>query len=134
MKKLLIWTLSVILLFSLAMGVNADEPEQAADISGETTFSGTGYASFGFLTDKDDLTYRRSNGNAAITLENSAGIGSLYLIFDYEYGEYTIRDNNSETAIRAGTYSFLHEFVDLESGFGYAPTSITVDFANGGGQ
>lgn len=126
--------LSVILLFSLAMGVNADEPEQAADISSETTFSGTGYASFSFLTDKDDLSYRKSNGNAAITLENPAGIGSLYLIFDYEYGEYAIRDNNSEKVISAGTYGFLHEFVDLESGFGYAPTSITVDFANGGVQ
>ncbi len=134
MKKLLIWILSVILLFSLAISVNADEPEQATDISSGTTFSGTGYASFSFLIDKDDLSYRRSNGNAAITLENPAGIGSLYLIFDYEYGEYAIRDNNSEKVISAGTYGFLHEFADLESGFGYAPTSITVDFANGGVQ
>lgn len=134
MRKLSLLVLSAILLFSLAAGVSADEPVQAADISSETSFSGTGYGSFGFLTDKDDLTYRYSNGNASLTLENPAGMGSLYLMFDYEYGEYTIRDNSSEKVITAGTYGFLHEFVDLKAGFGYAPASVTIDFAKGSVQ
>lgn len=131
MKRTLLLIASVILLLSLAVTVSADEPQQAADISNETTFSGTGYKSFGFLTDKDDMVYRTSGGNTALTLENSTGMGSLYLMFDKEYGEYIIRDNNSDKTITAGTYDFLHEFIDLEAGFGYAPTSITVDFSNG---
>ena len=131
MKKTLLLILTVILLLSLAVAVNADEPEQATDISNETAFSGSGYKSFGFLTDKNDMTYRTSSGNTALSLESSTGIGSLYLMFDKEYGEYTIRDNNSGKTVTAGTYGFLHEFIDLEAGFGYAPTSITVDFSNG---
>ena len=131
MRKTLILIASIILLFSLALNVSANEPVQATDISSETTFTGTGYKSFGFLTDKNDMVYRTSSGNTALTLENATGMGSLYLMFDKEYGEYSVIDNDSGEAITAGTYGFLHEFIDLEAGFGYVPTSITLDFSNG---
>ena len=131
MKKILILFLSVILLLSLTFVVSAEEPAQAQDISSETDYSGTGYNGVGFLRDKKINSYGRSSGNAAITLSNPDGMASLYLMLDFGYGEYTIRDNNSDKTITAGTYGFVHEFVDLEAGFGYKPTSITLDFANG---
>jgi len=134
MRKALILFVCLVLALSVALCANAAEPAQAADISDETDFSGTGYNSFGFLTDKDDLSYRKSGGDTSIVLKNPEGMGSMYLMFDYEYGEYTIRDNNNNKAITAGTYSFLHEFIDLEAGFGYTPTSVTIEFANGAVQ
>ncbi len=131
MRKVLILILCMILAVFLAVGVSADDPVQAADISAETVFSGSGYGSFGFLTDKNNSSYRNSNGDVSLVLKNSTGIGSLYLMFDLEYGEYTITDNDSGKSITAGTYGFLHEFVDLAAAFGSAPTSVTLAFSNG---
>lgn len=130
MRKTFILLLCVLLTLFCAVGVSADETEQAVDITDETEVSGSGYKSFGFLTDKN-LYYRQSNGNTTINLENPNGMASLYLMFDYEYGEYTIKDSTNGNSITAGQYNFLHEFIDLEAGFGYLPTSLTLEFSNG---
>ena len=128
---------ALILCFLLAMSalhpVYATEETTAENISADTTYSGTGYNSLGFLHDKYDGpgAYLTSNGNASISLENASGIGSLYLMFDLEYGAYTITDKSSGKSITAGEYSILHEYVNLEEAFGYCPTSVTLDFANG---
>ena len=131
MRKPFILILCLILVAALALCVSAEELQAAADISDATEFSGSGYYKFGFLSDKNIKDYRQSDGNAVIVLDNPEGMASLYLLFDLEYGEYTIKDNNTGTVITAGTYDFLHEFIDLEAGFGYCPTSLTLDFANG---
>lgn len=131
MRKALILILSLILVAAMALSVSAEEPQMAVDISDNTVFSGTGYRKFDFLTDKDAKDYYTSGGNAAVALDNPEGIASLYLMFDLEYGEYTIKDNNTGSTIHAGTYNYLHEFVDLKAGFGYCPTSVTLLFSNG---
>ena len=122
--RLLALALCLCVLTSLAVPVRAAE---AADLSESTTISGSGYDSFDFLFDKDLKTYKKSAEAASITLECEAGIGGLYLLFDLEYGAYTITDNVSGTIITAGEQGFLHEFVELES----ATTSITLSFENG---
>jgi len=109
----------------------ATEVLTAEDIRESTSFSGTGYGSFGFLKGSNIDSYKKSDPPASITLENEAGIGSLYLMFDLEYGDYTITDNTTGQASTAGEHGFLHEFVDLEAAFGICPTSVTLDFANG---
>lgn len=104
---------------------------QAADITADTNVTVDGFKYPGFLFDKDAKTCYASKGNVSVTLENSGGIGSLYLIFDYEYGEYTVTDNASGKVLTAGAYGFLHEYLDLEGAFGTAPTSVTVSFGSG---
>ena len=106
----------------------------AQDLRSSTTISGTGYDSFSFLFDNNLTSYTKSSGNTTITLENAAGIGSLYLLLHKQYGSYTITDNTGGTAITAGEYGFLHEYIDLVQGFGYAPTSVTLTFGNGAVQ
>ena len=54
-----------------------------------------------------------------------------YLLFNKEYGEYTITNNETGDEITAGQYNFLHEYVDLETAFGSCPTSVTLRFQNG---
>lgn len=98
----------------------------AADITKETTFSGTGYDSFSFLHDKDIDTYRTAKGGASITLECGTGIGGLYLLFDLEYGAYTVTDNDTGRSFTAGTQQFLHEYLTFA-----ATTSVTLDFSSG---
>ncbi len=113
-------------LIGLAPGVSAQE-QTAVDITAQTTLTGTGYDSFRFLTDGNIDSYRRSGGNVTLTLENEAGIGGLYFMFDLEYGAYTIVDNTTGTTVTAGEYGMLHEYVELPQ----AATSVTVKFENG---
>lgn len=122
--------LCVICLFSMMPFASAEEAT-AEDLVKSTTITGTGYNSFGFLFDKNDRSYSTSSGNAKISLKNAAGMGSLYLMFNLEYGSYTITDDLNGKSITAGEYSFLHEYIDLTEAFGYAPTEITLHFSNG---
>ena len=125
-KRILAFLLIFSMLLCIVPAASA-ETGTAEDITKSTAFSGTGYSSFGFLSDGDIKKYNASNGNAEITLTNAKGFSGLYLLFDLEYGEYTITDNVSGKKITAGTHSFLHEYVALES----TTTSVTLKFQNG---
>ena len=87
MKQLLSVLLVLALLLCAVPAVSAEETATAEDITAQTTFSGSGYSSFAFLKDGNIKAYATSSGNTEITLENKAGIASLYLLFDLEYGE-----------------------------------------------
>ena len=126
MRKIFAFFLIVSLMAGLVCIVSAAETQ---DISDSTVFSGSGYSSFDFLTDKNIASYKTSSGNATITLSNDQGIGSLYLMFDLEYGQYTITADGK--TFTAGKNEILHEYVDLIAAFGAAPTSITLNFENG---
>ncbi len=126
--RLFALVLCLCILFSMVPTIHGQE-NTAGDITGSTKISGSGYTSLGFLTDGNTKTYHRSAGNASITLENEDGIGSLYLLFDEEYGTYTITDNNSNKSITFGQHGYLHEFVDLTEL--RLPTSVTISFTNG---
>ena len=126
MRRIFAFFLIIVLMAGLVCTVSA---AQTQDITDSTVFSGSGYSSFDFLKDKNISSYKTSSGNAAITLSNDAGIGSLYLLFDLEYGEYTITADGKTFA--AGKNEILHEYVDLIAAFGAAPTSVTLNFANG---
>ena len=121
---------AAILLCLLLLPLNASA-EEAADITNATNFSGTGYSSFAFLKDKLLGNYQNSTGNAQIQLDNPSGMGGLYLLFDLEYGEYTVKDNTSGQVITVGSHGMLHEFLDLSTLFGTEPTSVTLHFSNG---
>lgn len=130
-RRLIILVLCLILVFSMALAVSAENTDVAQDIRKGTTISGYGYSSLKFLIDGDIDTYKKSNGNTTIKLQNSAGIGSLYLLFHKEYGEYTVTDNITGDIITVGQYGFLHEYIDLEKAFGHCPESVTLQFKNG---
>ncbi len=130
-RKVIILVLCLMLLFSVALAVSAEETAVAQDIRKGTTISGSGYDSFKFLFDGNIDTYKKSDGNTTIKLQNDDGMGSLYLLFNLEYGQYTITDNVTGDEITAGQYNFLHEYINLEEAFGHCPTSVTLRFKNG---
>ncbi len=131
MKKAILFLLVVSILLSMPVfSVRATESE-ARDITKEAEKTVTGLRSTGFLYDGNRLSCKDSGGDLTITLEHAEGIGSLYLILGSAYGEYTVTDDTAGKTLTAGTYGFLHEFLDLEAAFGTAPTKITVHFENG---
>ncbi len=130
--KRCIGLLAVVLALLLpATAVWAEESGDAGDITAQTLFSGWGYGDLSFLKDGNITSYASSDGDAQINLSNEAGISYLYLYFDLEYGEYTITDTDSGVTIVAGGSGILHEFVDLEAGFGYAPRNVALYFGRG---
>lgn len=129
-KRITAAVLSLLTVFALLPRLSAAAREEG-DITESTAFSGTGYDSLAFLHDGNTGNYRTSDGGAVITLENDGGMGGLYLLFDLEYGSYTITDNGSGAVFTAGEKGFLHEYIDLLAAFGAAPTSVTLTFGRG---
>ena len=124
--------LAVLLCFCLLpLPAFAQQEAQAEDITKSTSVTVTGYSWSGFLTDGNLKNYQISSGNATITLENAAGMAGIYLLFDMEYGEYTVTDNASGRSVTAGTYGMLHEYIDLAAAFDGEVTSVTLSFQNG---
>jgi len=128
MKRVIAFFLCLVLLSGAVFTVSAAETQ---DITASTTFSGSGYSSFAFLSDKNIDSYQVSSGNTTITLSNDQGIGSLYLLFDLEYGAYTITNEATGETFTAGKHEMLHEYVDLIAAFGGTIKSVTLDFASG---
>lgn len=130
LKRFFAAVMCVCLLMALTPAVQAVQDGVAEDISDNTAFVCTGFERFDFLTDKNIDTYRSSSGLCRISLLNEAGIGSLYLMFDLECGEYTVEDATSGRRFTAGANGYLHEYIDLEEAFGVLPTSVTLYFEN----
>ena len=128
LKKLVIF-ISVLIL-CLSVTAYASETD-AVELTETSTFTGTGYDSVAFLKDGNSKSYKTSSGSATITITNAEGIGSLYLMFDLEYGTYVITDAETGEQFTAGQYEMLHEYVDLYAKWGHAPKSVTVSFENG---
>lgn len=118
---------------TLALTASAQETAQAEDISGKKLVEKQkGFGSVNMLFDgrtKEPIKFRE---DSYITLAHEGGIGSLYLIFDVPYGEYTITLPDTEQSFTAGTNDFIHEFLDLEAIFGTVPTRVRLSFEKGG--
>ena len=112
----------VILIF-LCPAANAEERAQYVDV----WITGTGYEDPGFLCDGDTTTYATASGACSLTVESYTPFSALYLLFDLEYGTYTITDNQSSIIHTAGQQAFLHEYVTLT----VPTTSVTIRFQNG---
>lgn len=123
--------LSILMLTALLScpGVRAEENNMAREISGASLVADKkGYYNPASLFDGDQITTLDGGTNAYLTLEYAEGIGSVYLIFGTEYGEYTVTNNDTGESRNWGEKNFLHEFIDLEGAFGTAPKSITITF------
>ena len=127
---------TVILLFAVTLTVSATETVlMAENISGkELVEKQKGFSGVNQLFDKRTKEPVKFRADTELTLAHEAGIGSLYLVFDTEYGKYTITEPETQQTFTAGTDLFLHEFVDLEAIFGKAPERVVISFENGEGK
>ena len=135
MRKTQALLLCICLVLALPLAAGAEmlliSPAPARDLSEDLEITGTGYDWFDFLMDGDDLSYYGSDDDAVITLTHPEGIAKLYLMFDLEFGEYTVTNDATGASVVAGQYGFLHELVDLQEAFGENPTSVTLRFEGG---
>ena len=131
-----IWCVMLALLVCvmLAVPARAEEVQEAADISGEIqVVSSQGIDKVESLFDGVQTKTVEMDEAATICLEHAGGIGSAYLIFDLEYGAFTVTDPDSGESREFGENALVHEFADIEGAFGYAPGKIEIAFESGAG-
>lgn len=135
MNRILALVLCLCLFVSLAPAASAEMilimQKPAQNLTEDLEITGTGYSKFAFLKDGKTKTYQRAKADAVIKVSHPEGMAKLYLMFDLEFGAYTITNDATGQTVTAGTYGFLYELVDLEAAFGEKPTSVTLNFAGG---
>ena len=65
------------------------------------------------------------------TLTHKKQIGSMYIIFQREYGPYEVVNNDTGEVATVGQDRFLHQFLDMKELFGSYPSSVTVRLDQG---
>jgi len=131
MRNVVLRTLSLILCACFlvsALPARAEETVMAEDISSsDLIVKSKGFNTDWLLFDGSDTKAGLTEEKSSVTLADERGFGSLYLIFDEEYGCYTLTNNDTGEVMTLGENGLLHEFVSLED----CPSSITLSFANG---
>ena len=72
-----------------------------------------------------------ANNGGYFTLKHKKLIGSLYIIFQREYGPYEVVNNDTGEVATVGQERFLHQFLDMKELFGSYPSSVTVRLDQG---
>lgn len=134
LKRLTAAILLLCTLVALAPAAFANTAKDALNISNTTLILSDGFETVGFLTDGKTTSYRTANGKCTISLMNEAGIGSVYLMFDQAYGEYTVENAGTGEHITAGQNGYLHEYINLDDAFHGPVTSVTFHFNQGAVQ
>ena len=116
------------LLLALLLPVSgAAEQASTADL----VIAAQGFPYIGSLFDGDTVHGPLSGDHASVTLTLPEGFRYAYLIFDTEYGEFLVTDEETGQTLPAGQENFLHCLVDLKTLFGENPKTVTFQFENG---
>ena len=115
-------------LFSFANTQPADTEKTAArDISSETTFTSVGFTDAFRANNGGEGINAKGSAGASFTLQSDEPIGSLYVAFGEEYGEWQITAEGSETVYRQSEI-YIHQYVDISAHFGGEVKKITLTF------
>lgn len=115
--------LSIFMLFSFTANAEAEYKNTNTTVNG--------FASKANLFDAKRTTYTKAGSDASVTLSRDDGVSHIYIEFDRTPSVWSIKDNSSGKTMDCGKYAFLHEYVDVEQLFGYAPKSVTMSFPEG---
>ena len=114
-----------------AQAENDTEEQDAEDISSHHTIT----HNIGLVEDTlfDDQKHFGciAEGGAQFTAGHEKGIGSIYIIFQYEYGPYEVTNNDTGETTTVGHERFIHQFLDMQELFGSCPKSVTVRLEEG---
>ena len=132
-KWMRMFTLVLLLMLLPVLSVGAEEME-AKNISGKELVVAANRVNKDRIFDGDQVNSQKLVSESYVTLQHEDGIGSVYLLFNLEYGDYTIKNEDTGETVTCGQYRYLHDFVDLVALFGSAPKSVTISFPQESGQ
>lgn len=119
-----LWILFFICLFTFGTTASV----KAAEYQNET-IEVEGFSKPNSLSDANRNTYTRCEEEGVITISNSEGIHGIYIEFDRLPQEWVLTDPQTGVSITCGTYSFLHEYVNVTELFDAVPTKLVMTFA-----
>ena len=134
MKRLMCIVLAMLIVSMLGMTASAEEVEARNVFSDSILIAHSGFQNVDQLVDGNTVTPMAFGDGCSMTLYHPEGIGSLYVIFNKEYGAFSVTDLDTGEVRDFGEDAFLHEFADLQSAFGYAPAKVKLELRNGPGQ
>ena len=113
------------------MGSEADGSQQEAEDISRLKYitKCVGFPNYGYFFDGKTLYGGKSTGEGYFTVEHPDGVGSIYIIFQHEFGPYSVTNNDSGETVTVGEGWFLHDFLDMQELFGECPGSVTVKFS-----
>lgn len=117
---------------SPALGLDTEEeqPQVAENISHVKYITECeGFPTYGYFFDGQVLYGGKSTGNGHFTVEHADGVGSIYIIFQEEFGPYKVINNDTGIEVTVGEGYFLHDFLNMQELFGTCPKSVTVRFS-----
>ena len=130
-RHMLTALLCALLLSALTVAASAEETPQARELTSKRLLTGH-YAALntGRLFDTGEYSSCILRRGGWLTFGAEEPMGSLYLIFNTQYGPYTVTNNDTGESITAGEDGYLHDFLDLKALFGSSVQSVTLTFDN----
>lgn len=126
LKKLRNLLLLVCLLLALPLCARAEE---AREVTGpELVTDSSGFTGIKKILDGDPDSEGYCQDGGGFSLSCDDGFGSAYLLFDVEYGAYTVTDDDTSVSVTVEASPILHQFLDLEAMFGRCPRNLTFTF------
>ncbi len=83
------------------------------------------------ISDGNRSTYSSCKEGGLVTLFREDGIAGIYVEFDRIPTEWTLINPATGISEKCGTYSFLHEYVNVKELLGECPESLTLQFEAG---
>ncbi len=109
------------------LGVSAADAEEltSADI-----FENIDPAAAKRLADGNYNTYNTLSDRSELVVKSDRKIGSMYIVFDRLYGEYTVENSETGESVICGKDGFLHAYIDVEKLLGETK-SLKITFDSG---
>ena len=124
-KRKIFWAIFGISLLMFGM----TEDVKAYEYQNKTVVEVEGFSQPSTLYDGNRNTYTKCNSEGVIKLNNEQGIHAIYIEFDRLPQQWTLTNPETGESVNCGTYSFLHEFIDVKGLFEVVPTQLVMTFS-----
>ena len=127
MKRAVLFFLTMLFpVWLLVVPVSAEEAAYAGAV-----LTAEGFPEPSVLSDGNERSHTAAEYGGSITVTREGGISFLYIVFDRVPEKWTLTDSSDGSQTVCGENSFLHEYVDVSSRFGYTPEAVRLDFPAG---
>ena len=119
-----------LIIFSISLLMfGMTEDVKAYEYQNKTVVEVEGFSEPSTLYDGNRNTYTKCNSEGVIKLNNEQGIHAIYIEFDRLPQQWTLTNPETGESVNCGTYSFLHEFIDVKALFKVVPTQLVMTFS-----
>lgn len=125
--RLFLCLCTAILIVSPLLPLPSVSAAEATDVTSVSNVVTSGFYNPPVVLDGSYRDYTNAYNGATVTASNENGIAYVYFIFESPATEFTVEDTEKGEKRTFGGCGMIHELLDLEKAFGYAPKAIRID-------